>query len=54
MMKPAALVANHSVALATALELLQWPFGSGALLIAGDPSRTGLRAVELRKGPLNH
>jgi outer membrane protein assembly factor BamB len=52
--EPAALVANHSVALAPR-SIVTMPFGSGALLIAGDPSRTGLRAVELRKGtrPIN-
>jgi outer membrane protein assembly factor BamB len=53
--EPAALVANHSVMLAPR-SIVTMPFGSGALLIAGDPSRTGLRAVELRKGtgPLKH
>jgi outer membrane protein assembly factor BamB len=52
--EPPALVANHSVALAPR-SIVTMPFGSGSLLIAGDTSRTGLRAVELRKGaaPLN-
>jgi outer membrane protein assembly factor BamB len=52
--EPPALAANHSVALAPR-SIVTMPFGSGALLIASDPSRTGLRAVELRKGtrPLN-
>ena len=47
--EPPALVANHSVALAPR-SIVTMPFGSGALLIAGDPSRTGMRAVELHKG----
>jgi outer membrane protein assembly factor BamB len=47
--EPAALVANHSVTLGPR-SIVTMPFGSGALLIAGDSSRTGLRAVELHKG----
>jgi len=44
-----ALAANHSVSLAQR-SLVVMPFGSGALLIAGDPSRTALRAMEFPKG----
>ncbi len=40
-----ALVANHSVSLAQR-SLVVMPYGSGALLITGDPSRTALRALE--------
>ncbi|HMG73865.1 MAG TPA: PQQ-binding-like beta-propeller repeat protein [Pyrinomonadaceae bacterium] len=49
------VVANHSVALAPR-SIVAMPYGSGALLIAADPARTGLRAVEFPKGsaPLNH
>jgi outer membrane protein assembly factor BamB len=46
--EPAALVANHSVSLARR-EIVVIPSGSGALLIAGDPSRTALRAMEFPK-----
>jgi outer membrane protein assembly factor BamB len=53
--EPPAIVANHSVALAPR-SIIAIPYGSGALLIAGDPSRTGLRALEVSKGsaPLKH
>jgi outer membrane protein assembly factor BamB len=44
-----ALVANHSVSFAQR-SLVVMPYGSGALLIAGDPSRTALRAMEFPKG----
>jgi outer membrane protein assembly factor BamB len=47
--EPPALVANHSVGLAPR-SIVAMPFGSGALLIAGDPSRTGLRALEFHRG----
>jgi outer membrane protein assembly factor BamB len=46
--EPPALVANHSVSLARR-SIVAMPFGSGALLIAGDPSRTALRAMEFPK-----
>ncbi|SRR6266436_601152 len=53
--EPPALVANHSVALAPR-SIVAMPFGSGALLIASDPSRTGLRALEFHPGtgPVKH
>ena len=47
--EPPAVVANHSVSLAPR-SIVAMPYGSGALLIAGDPSRTGLRALEFPKG----
>jgi outer membrane protein assembly factor BamB len=47
--EPPAVVANHSVALAPR-SIVAMPYGSGALLIAGDPARTGLRALEFPKG----
>lgn len=47
--EPPAVVANHSVSLAPR-SIVAVPYGSGALLIAGDPSRTGLRALEFPKG----
>jgi outer membrane protein assembly factor BamB len=37
--------ANHAASLAPR-SVMVVPYGSGALLIAGDPSRTGLRAIE--------
>jgi outer membrane protein assembly factor BamB len=43
-----ALVANHSGSTARRA-IVAMPFGSGALLIAGDPSRTALRAMEFPK-----
>ncbi|HMJ25055.1 MAG TPA: PQQ-binding-like beta-propeller repeat protein, partial [Pyrinomonadaceae bacterium] len=43
------VVANHSVALAPR-SILSMRYGSGALLIAGDPSGNGLRALEFPKG----
>jgi outer membrane protein assembly factor BamB len=53
--EPPAVVANHSVALAPR-SIVAMPFGSGVLLIAGDPSRTGLRALEFHQGtgPFKH
>ena len=50
--EPPALVANHSVSLARR-SIVVMPFGSGALLIAGDPSRTVLRAIEFPKARPN-
>jgi outer membrane protein assembly factor BamB len=47
--EPAALVANHSVSLSPR-SIVAMPYGAGTLLIAGDPSRTSLRAVEFPKG----
>jgi outer membrane protein assembly factor BamB len=47
--EPPAVVANHSVVLAPR-SMIAIPYGSGALLIGGDPSRTGLRALEFPKG----
>jgi outer membrane protein assembly factor BamB len=43
------VVANHSVALAPR-SILSMRYGSGALLIASDPSGNGLRALEFPKG----
>jgi outer membrane protein assembly factor BamB len=43
------LAANHSIALAPR-SILSMRYGSGALLIAGDPSGGGLRAVEFSRG----
>src|SRR5436190_4301185 len=43
------LVANHATPLAPR-SIVAIPFGRAALLISGDASRTGLRAVELLKG----
>ena len=42
------LAANHSVALASR-SIIAMRYGAGTLLIAGDPSRTGLRALEFPK-----
>ena len=42
-------VANHAASLAPRT-IVALPFGSGALLISGEPSRMGLRAIELSKG----
>jgi outer membrane protein assembly factor BamB len=50
--EPPALVANHSVSLARR-SIVVMPFGSGALLIAGDPSRMALRAMEFPKARPN-
>jgi len=47
--EPPAVVANHSVVLVPR-SMIAMPYGSGALLIGGDPSRTGLRALEFPKG----
>jgi outer membrane protein assembly factor BamB len=47
--EPPALVANHSVSFARR-SIVAMPFGSGVLMIAGDPSRTALRAMEFPKG----
>jgi outer membrane protein assembly factor BamB len=47
--EPPALVANHSVSLAPR-SIVAMPYGSGALVISGDPVRTGLRALEFPKG----
>jgi outer membrane protein assembly factor BamB len=46
--EPSALVANHSNAVAPR-SILAMPNGSSLLLISGDASRTGLRAVEFSK-----
>jgi outer membrane protein assembly factor BamB len=43
------LAANHSVGLAPR-SIVIMRHGSGVLLIAGDPARTGLRALEFPKG----
>jgi outer membrane protein assembly factor BamB len=50
-----ALVANHSVAPAPR-SIVAMPVGAGVLLIAGDPSGTGLRALEFHQGtgPVKH
>jgi outer membrane protein assembly factor BamB len=49
------VVANHSVAPASR-SVLSMRYGSGALLVASDPSGNGLRALEFPKGtaPLKH
>ncbi|MDX6443806.1 MAG: hypothetical protein QOH71_880 [Blastocatellia bacterium] len=46
---PPGFVANHSVGLAPR-SIVTMRYGSGVLLIAGDPARTGLRALEFPKG----
>ena len=46
--EPPTLAANHSVSLAPR-SIVAVPYGSGALLIACDPSRTALRAIEFPK-----
>ena len=47
--EPPMAVANHAGSLAPR-SVIAVPYGSGALLIAGDPSRTGLRAIEFPRG----
>ena len=47
--EPPALVANHAAPL-TGRSIVAVPYGSGALLIGSDPSRTSLRAIEFPKG----
>lgn len=47
--EPLGLAANHSIALSPR-SILSMRYGSGALLIAGDPSGGGLRALEFPKG----
>jgi outer membrane protein assembly factor BamB len=49
------LVANHSLSVGPR-SIVVLPYGTGALLIAADSSRTGLRALEFPKatGPLSH
>ncbi|MDX6383109.1 MAG: hypothetical protein QOK48_682 [Blastocatellia bacterium] len=47
--EPPGSVANHSNNLAPR-SIVTMRYGSGALLIAADPSRTGLRALEFPKG----
>jgi outer membrane protein assembly factor BamB len=49
---PPAFAGNHAGSL-TPRSVIAMPYGSGALLIAGDPSRTGLRAIEFPKARLN-
>jgi len=46
--EPSALAANHSISPAPR-SIVAMPYGSGSILIAGDPSRTGLRALEFPK-----
>lgn len=50
--EPPTFVGNHAGSLAPR-SVIAVPYGSGALLIAGDPSRTGLRAIEFPKVRLN-
>jgi outer membrane protein assembly factor BamB len=47
--EPPTFVANHAASL-TPRAVIAVPYGSGALLIGGDPSRLGLRAIEFPKG----
>lgn len=47
--EPAGSVANHSINLAPR-SIITMRYGAGALLIAADSSRTGLRALEFPKG----
>lgn len=44
-----AAVANHAASL-TSRSVVAIPSGPGMLLVAGDPSRTGLRAIDFPKG----
>lgn len=50
--EPPTFVGNHAGSLAPR-SVIAVPYGSGALLIAGDPARTGLRAIEFSKARLN-
>jgi outer membrane protein assembly factor BamB len=43
--EPPTFVANHAASLASRA-VIAVPYGSGVLLIGGDPSHTGLRAIE--------
>ena len=47
--EPPTSVANHATSLAPRA-VIAVAYGSGALLIGGDPSRNGLRAIEFPKG----
>jgi len=49
---PSTFLGNHAGP-AVARSVMAVPFGSGALVIAGDPSRTGLRAIEFLRARLN-
>jgi outer membrane protein assembly factor BamB len=53
--EPPMVAANHAASLAPR-SVITVPYGSGALLIASDPSRTGLRAIGFPRGTVrpNH